>query len=100
MIINNNGIYSGLESELYHDITAEGEPTITSPPTALLPAVKYEKMAEVVAKRGVMVRDQEEIHRELSAALDSEELRLINVMINPMASRKAQQHEWLTRAKL
>ena len=57
-------------------------------------------MAEVVAKRGVMVRDQEEIHRELSAALDSEELRLINVMINPMASRKAQQHEWLTRAKL
>ena len=46
MIINNNGIYSGLESELYQDITGEGEPTITSPPTALLPAVKYEKMAE------------------------------------------------------
>ena len=100
MIINNNGIYSGLESELYQDITGEGEPTITSPPTALLPAVKYEKMAELVARRGVMVREQEEIYRELRAALESEEMRLLNVMINPMAGRKAQQHEWLTRAKL
>ena len=100
MIINNNGIYSGLESELYQDITGEGEPTITSPPTALLPAVKYEKMAELVARKGVMVREQEEIQRELSAALESEEMRLLNVMINPMAGRKAQQHEWLTRAKL
>ena len=100
MIINNNGIYSGLESELYQDITEEGEPTITSPPTALLPAVKYEKMAELVARKGVMVREQEEIYRELRAALESEEMRLLNVMINPMAGRKAQQHEWLTRAKL
>ena len=48
----------------------------------------------------VVVRDQEGISREVSAALESEEFRLINVMINPMASRKAQQHEWLTRAKL
>ena len=40
MIINNNGIYSGLESELYQDITGEGEPTITSPPTALLPGTE------------------------------------------------------------
>ena len=100
MIINNNGIYSGLESDLYQDITSEGDPTLTSPPTALLPAVKYEAMAEMVGRRGVVVRDQEGISREVSTALESEEFRLINVMINPMASRKAQQHEWLTRAKL
>ena len=100
VIINNNGIYSGLESDLYKDITAEGDPTITSPPTALLPALNYEKMAEVVSKRGGMVEDQQSIYKEVSAALESNEFRLINVMINPMASRKAQQHEWLTRAKL
>ena len=47
-----------------------------------------------------MVRDQEAVYAEVSAALESQEFRLINVMINPMASRKAQQHEWLTRAKL
>ena len=41
IIVNNNGIYSGFESPLYEEITEEGEPTLTSPPTALLPAVRY-----------------------------------------------------------
>ena len=40
VIINNNGIYSGFEPELYSDITEDGEATLTSPPTALLPAVR------------------------------------------------------------
>ena len=36
----------------------------------------------------------------VAAALDCEELSIVNVMIHPMAGRRAQQHEWLTRAKL
>lgn len=50
--------------------------------------------------RGVVVNTREEISREVGEAMGSEEFRIINVMINPSAGRKAQQHEWLTRAKL
>ena len=50
--------------------------------------------------RGAVVNTREEIARELGEAMGSEQFRIINVMINPSAGRKAQQHEWLTRAKL
>ena len=102
VIINNNGIYSGFESELYQDITEEEDPTLSSPPTALLPTVQYNKMADMVSEdgRGHLVRTKEEIRKVLTSALASDKMSVINVMINPMASRKAQAHEWLTRAKL
>ena len=35
-------VYSGFELELYSDIT-DGEATLTSPTTALLPAVRYKR---------------------------------------------------------
>ena len=50
--------------------------------------------------RGYLATTQEEIDSAMSSALVSERMSIINVMINPIASRKAQQHEWLTRAKL
>ena len=50
--------------------------------------------------RGYLATTQEEIDSAMCSALVSERMSIINVMINPMASRKAQQHEWLTRAKL
>ena len=53
-----------------------------------------------VGGRGAMVSSKEEIFREVGEAMGSGEFRMINVMINPSAGRKAQQHEWLTRAKL
>ena len=53
-----------------------------------------------VGGRGEMVSSKEEIFREVEVAMGSGEFRMINVMINPSAGRKAQQHEWLTRAKL
>ena len=100
VIINNNGIYSGFETELYRDITEGEDPTVTSPPTALLPMVQYNKMADMVGVTGHLVRTQEQITSVMTTALASDNASVINVMINPMASRKAQQHEWLTRAKL
>ena len=53
-----------------------------------------------VGGRGAVVNTREEIARELGEAMESDQFRIINVMINPSAGRKAQQHEWLTRAKL
>merc|ERR1719232_1087973 len=52
VIINNNGIYSGFEPEVYSDIIEDGEATLTSPPTALLPTVQYNKMADMVGAGG------------------------------------------------
>ena len=59
-------------------------------------------MADMVGAggSGVVVNTREEISREVREAMGSKEFRIINVMINPNAGRKAQQHEWLTRAKL
>ena len=59
-------------------------------------------MADMVGAgvRGAVVNTREEIARELGEAMGSQQFRIINVMINPSAGRKAQQHEWLTRAKL
>jgi len=101
VIINNNGIYSGFESELYQDIVEGSEPSTTSPPTALLPLVRYDKMMHMVGKEGYSVHTQDQISKAVKAAMEvADEPTIINVMINPMAGRKAQQHEWLTRAKL
>ena len=61
VIINNNGIYSGFETELYQDLTKEDTIAISSPPTALLPMVKYNKMAEMVELHGETVKSKEEI---------------------------------------
>ena len=44
--------------------------------------------------------DLSQVREAVAAALDSEELSIVNIMIHPMAGRRAQQHEWLTRAKL
>jgi len=100
IIINNNGIYSGFETELYNDILDGSEPSLASPPTALLPVVRYDKMMNLVGKEGYHVSTQAQIKKAMEKALGAGEPTIINVMINTMAGRKAQQHEWLTRAKL
>ena len=100
IIINNNGIYSGFESDLYKDIVEGSEPGIASPPTALLPTVRYERMMGIVGREGFLARSSTQIQKAMKTALSKDEPTIINVMINPMASRKAQQHEWLTKAKL
>ena len=100
IIINNNGIYSGFESDLYKDIVEGSEPGIASPPTALLPTVRYDRMMGLVGREGFLARSSTQIQKAMKTALSKDEPTIINVMINPMASRKAQQHEWLTKAKL
>lgn len=100
IIINNNGIYSGFEAGLYKDIVEEGEASLLSPPTALLPRARYEKMMEMVGGQGAFCNTAQEVHDAVKVALDAGVPTIINVMIDPMAGRKAQQHEWLTKSKL
>ena len=101
IIVNNNGIYGGLDEALFEDIR-EDQPSQNVPPTALLPSVKYEKFADMLGmKNGFLCRSVDDIRVAFSKALaNRSEPSLLNIFINPMAQRKAQAHEWLTRSKI
>jgi len=100
VIFNNNGIYSGFESELYKEITSEGDTGLCSPPTALLPMVRYDRMAGMLGLDGVIATSLSEIETAVTSGLARTTPSIVNIVISPTAGRKAQQHEWLTRAKL
>ena len=103
VIVNNNGIYGGLDSELFKDI-AGSDPSHNIPPTSLLPSARYEKFTEMLGlkkENGSLCRTVEEIRNAFSKALNNDkEASILNILINPMAQRKAQAFEWLTRSKI
>ena len=101
VIVNNNGIYGGFDEELFADIRGD-EPSKNVPPTSLLPSVKYEKFAEMLGfANGALCHTVNDIQKAFNQALSNEsEPALLNIMINPMAQRKHQAFEWLTRSKI
>ncbi len=103
VIVNNNGIYGGLDQELFEEIRGD-EPGRNLPPTALLPTAHYEKFADVLGldkSRGSLCRTEAEIRQAFTKALATNDSpSILNIMINPMAQRKAQAFDWLTRSKI
>ncbi len=55
VIINNNGIYSGIEKE-YWDSMLDDTTNAMVPSTALLPDARYEKIADAFGGVGYFVR--------------------------------------------
>lgn len=101
IIVNNNGIYGGLTEELFSDIREGTDPTLSTPPSSLLPQAHYERMAAVFGDNGYFCSTIPQLQRAATQALsDDSKPSLINVMINPMAQRKTQDFDWLTRSKL
>ena len=94
---------SGFEDEMYKDIV-DGNPSNSCPPTALLPSVRYEKMMSMFngkEQNGYLCRTNEDIEDAMRKTMQvTDSPSLINIMINPMAQRKAQAFEWLTRSNL
>ena len=88
---------------MYNDIV-DGNPSNSCPPTALLPSVRYEKLMSMFngkEQNGYLCRTREDIKNAMANALEvTNGPSLINIMINPMAQRKAQAFEWLTRSKV
>ncbi|KXS22039.1 2-hydroxyacyl-CoA lyase 1-like protein [Gonapodya prolifera JEL478] len=93
IIINNNGIGVGVDGENYQ-VLAEKR---ILPSNALLPEVNYEKFAEAVGGKGYICHTPSEITSAMRDALQSDKLAIINVMISPSGSRKAQSFNWLER---
>ncbi|KAK7571911.1 hypothetical protein V9T40_014383 [Parthenolecanium corni] len=101
IIINNNGIYGGLDSETWDAINSTEENTRTNPPTALTPLVHYENMLNMFNKTGYSCETPEQIQKALQKALQNKnEPSIINIFISPYADRKPQNFHWLTEAKL
>ncbi|KAH0552247.1 2-hydroxyacyl-CoA lyase 1 isoform X1 [Cotesia glomerata] len=101
IVINNNGIYGGLEKEAFKQVQGLGEPTDVTPPFCLTAETHYENMMNLFGKKGYFCRTVDDIKTAVSSALkEKESPSLINIMINPSADRRAQKFNWLTESKL
>ncbi|KAJ1965103.1 hypothetical protein GGI12_000987 [Dipsacomyces acuminosporus] len=84
IVINNNGIYFGLEQDQYDELEAQGR----LPSTALTPDIRYELIAEAVGAKGYLVKTPEELGAAVENALQFSGLSLINCLIAPGGYQK------------
>ncbi|XP_031849453.1 2-hydroxyacyl-CoA lyase isoform X2 [Nomia melanderi] len=101
IIVNNNGIYGGLDTETFRQLQASGEPTQVTPPYSLTSETHYEKMMGMFGRKGYFCTTVQDIQQAVKACLQVHDApSLINIMINPQADRKEQKFSWLTESKL
>lgn len=101
IVINNNGIYSGVDPETWKEMEQMGDMTTIAPPVTLLPEARYEQVMSAFGGRGYLVRAVEELRSALHESLINTEMpSLINVLIDPASDRKQQEFPWLTRSNL
>ncbi|KAL6488441.1 hypothetical protein MHYP_G00021820 [Metynnis hypsauchen] len=101
IVINNNGIYSGVDPETWKQIEKMGDMTTVAPPVTLLPEARYEQVMCAFGGCGYLVRTVEELRSALEQSLrDTAMPSLLNVLIDPAADRKQQDFPWLTRSNL
>ncbi|XP_054847209.1 2-hydroxyacyl-CoA lyase 1 [Eublepharis macularius] len=101
IIVNNNGIYGGLDADTWKEILEHGEPATCAPPVSLLPNAHYEQIVSAFGGKGYFVQTPEELQAALKTSLVEKPVpSLINVMIDPQSDRKEQEFHWLTRSNL
>ncbi|KAJ2157587.1 hypothetical protein GGF46_004405 [Coemansia sp. RSA 552] len=84
IVINNNGIYFGLEKDEYAALEEQGK----LPTTALSPDIRYELIAQAVGAQGLLVKTPEELGSAVDKALSHDGLTLINCLIKPGGYQK------------
>ena len=98
VVINNNGIYQGLDKDVFADIE---DVATSAPPTSLLPEARYDLMAAALGAAAFLCRSQDEVRTAYAAALkETNRPSVINVLISPSSERKPQEFQWLTRSKV
>ncbi|XP_074840636.1 2-hydroxyacyl-CoA lyase 1 isoform X3 [Carettochelys insculpta] len=101
IVVNNNGIYNGLDANTWKEILESGEPAALAPPACLLPNSHYEQIMSTFGGKGYFVQTPEELRSALKASLAEKQVpSLINVMIDPQSNRKQQDFHWLTRSNM
>ncbi|CAF1490276.1 unnamed protein product [Adineta steineri] len=89
IIINNGGIYAGVDPEAFQDM-AKNNAALSLPPTSLMQA-NYERIAGAFGCQGYLARSLEEVKKSVESAL-AEKTRpsIINVFIEPSSGRVQQ----------
>lgn len=101
IVINNNGIYSGVDPETWKAMEKMGDMTTIAPPVTLLPEARYEQVMSAFGGHGYLVRTVEELRTALQDSLKNTQMpSLLNVLIDPTSDRKQQEFPWLTRSNL
>ncbi|XP_030184863.1 2-hydroxyacyl-CoA lyase 1 isoform X4 [Lynx canadensis] len=101
LVVNNNGIYQGFDVDSWQEMLKFGDATAVAPPVCLLPNSHYEQVMTAFGGKGYFVQTPEELQKSLRESLaDTTAPSLINIMIEPQATRKAQDFHWLTRSKI
>uniref|UniRef100_A0A3P9L2U7 2-hydroxyacyl-CoA lyase 1 n=1 Tax=Oryzias latipes TaxID=8090 RepID=A0A3P9L2U7_ORYLA len=101
IVVNNNGIYSGLDPEAWKEMAKMGDLTSIAPPVSLLPEARYDQVMTAFGGQGFLVRTAEELKSALELSLsDWDRPSLLNVLIDPSSDRKQQDFPWLTRSNL
>lgn len=106
LVMNNNGIYRGVDDETWNNIMEEPSLPLSIPPTSLLPGVGYHNIGTAFLGEGLLASTPDQLRQALRRAFSEERMRrrgrplVINVVIDPTSSRKPQAYSWLTRSKL
>lgn len=80
IVINNNGIYHGLNDDEYQASQKDG----TLPTTALSPETRYEMISQACGGKGWFVKNRVELAKAVKEALDAKDQTcVINVLIAP-----------------
>ncbi|ERE90061.1 2-hydroxyacyl-CoA lyase 1 [Cricetulus griseus] len=91
LVINNNGIYQGFDADTWEKMLNFQEAVTAAPPMGLLPNSHYEQVMTAFGGKGYFVKTPEELQNSLRQTLeDASKPCLINIMIEPQSTRKAQ----------
>ncbi|XP_050443134.1 2-hydroxyacyl-CoA lyase 1 [Adelges cooleyi] len=101
VVVNNNGIYGGVDEELWTAIQDSDSLSNTTPPNCLSVNIHYEKIMEMFGRKGYFCTTVDQVSSAIKNAFkDTNGPSFINIMINPSADRKPQNFAWLTESKL
>ncbi|XP_004704066.1 2-hydroxyacyl-CoA lyase 1 [Echinops telfairi] len=101
LVVNNNGIYQGVDPGTWKEMLNFGDAAATTPPMCLLPNAHYEQVMTAFGGKGYFVQTPAELQDSLRQSLaETTKPSLINIMIEPQATRKDQDFHWLTRSNL
>uniref|UniRef100_A0A8C9TK68 2-hydroxyacyl-CoA lyase 1 n=1 Tax=Scleropages formosus TaxID=113540 RepID=A0A8C9TK68_SCLFO len=96
IVVNNNGIYSGVDPHTWDELGKMGDLTtivgcVVAPPVTLLPEARYDQVMAAFGGQGFFVRTPQELRSALQLCLDDwERPSLLNVLIDPASDRKQQ----------
>ncbi|XP_074031918.1 2-hydroxyacyl-CoA lyase [Leptinotarsa decemlineata] len=103
VIVNNSGIYTGMDPDVFKEIrdVEVTEIAKVTPPGCLSSVTRYENMMSLFGSRGFFVNNVPELRKAVKEALTMKDgPTIINVIINTTADRKPQTFHWLTESKL